>query len=99
MRDFLPETINDHGFVKVRPTLQIDASDVSPKRFSEKLNRIYPIGDVSRLFRLRDHLVSLFSDDRLADAVFALIGRGRGSNQSRSYRMESSRSHRPKHHV
>lgn len=92
MRDFLPETINDHGFVKVRPTLQIDASDVSPKRFSEKLNRIYPIGDVSRLFRLRDHLVC-------TDATSTLSGRGRGSDQGGTYWMESSWSHRPEHHV
>ncbi|GAA5881251.1 hypothetical protein JCM16303_004864 [Sporobolomyces ruberrimus] len=47
MREYLPETINDHGFVKIRPTLQIDAHSVSPKRFSEKLDRIYSIGDVA----------------------------------------------------
>lgn len=47
MRDYLPETIDSHGYVKIRPTLQVDASDVSPKKFSEKLDRIYTIGDVS----------------------------------------------------
>ncbi|GAA5906705.1 NAD(P)/FAD-dependent oxidoreductase [Sporobolomyces salmoneus] len=47
MRDYLPETIDSHGFVKIRPTLQLDASDVSPKKFSEKLERIYTIGDVA----------------------------------------------------
>lgn len=56
MRDFLPEAINDHGFVKVRSTLQIDASNVSPKRFSEKLDRIYPIGDVSFSVSLNTHV-------------------------------------------
>lgn len=46
MRDYLPETVDSHGFVKIRPTLQLDAADVSPKKFSEKLDRIYSIGDV-----------------------------------------------------
>ncbi|GAA5967323.1 hypothetical protein JCM3765_005601 [Sporobolomyces pararoseus] len=47
MRDYLPETIDSHGYVKIRPTLQVDATDVSPKKFSEKLDRIYTIGDVA----------------------------------------------------
>ncbi|GAA5853693.1 hypothetical protein JCM3766R1_000592 [Sporobolomyces carnicolor] len=47
MRDYLPETVDSHGFVKIRPTLQLDAADVSPKKFSEKLDRIYSIGDVA----------------------------------------------------
>ncbi|GAA6019820.1 hypothetical protein JCM11491_000283 [Sporobolomyces phaffii] len=45
MQGYLPETIDSHGYVKIRPTLQLDASEVSPKKFNEKLDRIYSIGD------------------------------------------------------
>ncbi|GAA5821939.1 hypothetical protein JCM10212_005155, partial [Sporobolomyces blumeae] len=47
MRDYLPETLDDSGFVKVRSTLQVDATNVPSKRFSDKLDRIFPIGDVA----------------------------------------------------
>ncbi|GAA6014387.1 hypothetical protein JCM10207_005444 [Rhodosporidiobolus poonsookiae] len=48
-RNFLPETLDDHGFVNIRPTLQVDLKDVPDfEELSEKIRRnIYAIGDVA----------------------------------------------------
>ncbi|GAA5938540.1 hypothetical protein JCM3775_002154 [Rhodotorula graminis] len=46
---WLPEALDEHGFVKIRPTLQVDVAGVpdADKR-SEKLRRnVYSIGDVA----------------------------------------------------
>ncbi|GAA5846077.1 hypothetical protein JCM11251_003703, partial [Rhodosporidiobolus azoricus] len=48
-RGFLPEALDDHGFVNIRPTLQVDVSAVPDhEELSEKIRRnIYAIGDVA----------------------------------------------------
>ncbi|GAA5893934.1 hypothetical protein JCM6882_003132 [Rhodosporidiobolus microsporus] len=48
-RGFLPESLDDHGFINIRPTLQVDVSEVPDhEELSEKIRRnIYAIGDVA----------------------------------------------------
>ncbi|GAA5922678.1 hypothetical protein JCM1841_001101 [Sporobolomyces salmonicolor] len=48
MREFLPEALDDYGYINVRPTLQIDLSQVPSERLNEKIQRnVYAIGDVA----------------------------------------------------
>ncbi|BGP26297.1 hypothetical protein JCM10295v2_005243 [Rhodotorula toruloides] len=48
-RDFLPGTLDEWGYINIRPTLQVDVSKVpDADRLSEKVKRnIYAIGDVA----------------------------------------------------
>lgn len=47
-RDFLPDTLDEWGYIKIRPTLQVDVSKVeNADKLSEKVKRnVYAIGDV-----------------------------------------------------
>ncbi|GAA5976385.1 hypothetical protein JCM11641_005997 [Rhodosporidiobolus odoratus] len=48
-RDFLPETLDEYGYINIRPTLQVDVSKVTDhEELNEKIRRnIYAIGDVA----------------------------------------------------
>jgi thioredoxin reductase len=50
-RGFLPETLDEHGYITIRPTLQVDVEQVPDyEELSEKIRRnIYAIGDVRPL--------------------------------------------------
>ncbi|GAA5874416.1 hypothetical protein JCM8547_005393 [Rhodosporidiobolus lusitaniae] len=48
-RDFLPETLDEQGYINIKPTLQVDVERVPDfEELSEKIRRnIYAIGDVA----------------------------------------------------
>lgn len=94
-RDFLPEALDEWGYINVRPTLQVDVSNVADAgRLSDKVKRnVYAIGDV------RSSSSLYLSLSRVRLTYDARAGGQRRRDQGRPHGLEPSRLCDAEYHV